>query len=383
MMNNNAYPTIRVIHVIGKMDRGGAETMIMNYYRNIDREKVQFDFLVNTNEPGVYDEEIRSLGGRVFHIVKFTGCNYFSYKKACKEFFESHNEISIVHGHIGSSAAIYLREAKKTGKICIAHSHNTLTYRSIKDYLFKLFSFPTRYVADFFFGCSTEAGISRFGYTVVQSRKYTNVKNAVDCDVFKYDESKRAAIRRELNIPHNAIVLGTIGRITEQKNPEKILDIFKCAIASADNVICLWIGKGDLQERIAKKVSQDGLDSKIKLLGVRSDIPDLLSCIDCVVFPSLYEGLPVSIIEAQATGVYCLLSDTISKEVEVTTKIVWESLDHSSNEWAEKALELARIDIKERFSPKEEIQKAGYEIKSSSKTILEFYLGAKEMLKNE
>ena len=376
-MNDYEYTTIRVVHVIGKMDRGGAETMIMNYYRSIDRRKIQFDFLVNSTEFGEYDDEIRHLGGCIYYIPKFTGKNYLSYNKACKEFFEKHNEISIVHGHIGSSASIYLKQAKKAGKICIAHSHNTLTYTNYRDYFYRLISYPTRYIADYFFGCSTEAGISRFGTSVVSSKKYSNVKNAIDCHIFRYDEFRRIATRNELKIPENAIVLGTIGRITEQKNPEKIFDIFKCAVELDERVVCIWVGKGDLQDKIEEKIIQNGLSSKIRLLGVRNDVPDLLSCIDCIVFPSFYEGLPVSIIEAQATGVYCLLSDTISKEVEVTKKIEWKSIKENSKEWAKTAFDLAQNNILVRHSAQNEIANAGYEIVSSSKWLMDFYLNAK------
>ena len=153
---------IRVLQVIGIMNRGGAETMIMNLYRNIDRQIVQFDFVENENDGAFFDEEIRNLGGQIYHCPRFTGKNYFTYRKWWKEFFDNHHEYKIVHGHIGSTAAIYLKEAKNHGIVTIAHSHN-IDGKNRKQFFYNILSYPTRNIADYLFMCSKQAGIDRYG----------------------------------------------------------------------------------------------------------------------------------------------------------------------------------------------------------------------------
>lgn len=178
---------IRVLHVIGIMNRGGAETMIMNLYRNIDRSKVQFDFVENSYESAVFDEEILSLGGRIYRCPHYNGKNHFTYVKWWNDFFKSHpSEYPIVHGHVGSTAAIYLSIAKKYGAYAIAHSHNSGGDRGIKTLLYKALSYNTRNVADYFFACSTPAGIDRFGKGIVNSSRYSLLNNAIEIGDFSY-----------------------------------------------------------------------------------------------------------------------------------------------------------------------------------------------------
>lgn len=366
---------IRVLQVIGKMDRGGAESMIMNLYREIDKEKVQFDFLVHTTAEGKFDAEIKKMGGKIHRVQRCKLNNVISYYKECDAFFKSHPEYKIVHGHIGSCASYYLLAAKRNGCYTIAHSHSAAATKSFKDFLYNVSAFPTRYIADQLFGCSTEAGQARYGKRSVKWKKYMNFANGIDLDKFYYNTESRIKIRNEFNVKEDELVVGTIGRLTPQKNPHMLYDVFKKLVTLYPNVKCLWIGTGELEDEIKSWILSDNLQAKIIMTGVRSDVHELVQGMDCFLFPSLWEGLPVTVIEAQAADLPCVLSDTISKEVAVTDLIEWHSLKESSEMWAKRCMELAKQSKNVlRVSPKEEIRRSGYDIYETSRWLSEFYI---------
>ena len=373
-MKKNSIKPIHVLQVIGSMNRGGAETMIMNLYRNIDKSMIQFDFLLSSKENGQYEEEINKLGGRIYHIKKFNGLNPVLYYNECKKFFKTHPEISIVHGHIGSSAAFYLKAAKKYGKYTIAHSHNSKSYLSIRSIVFSMYSYPTRKIADYLFGCSTEAGIARFGKKAVNSSVYSNFNNGINLNDFYFNDAVRINMKKELHITEDSIVVGTVGRITEQKNPDKILDIFENLVKIYSNVYCLWIGTGPDEDRIKSIINSKGLSDKVFLLGVRSDVHNVLHAFDCFVFPSLWEGLPVTIIEAQAAGLPIVISDKVSKEVGITPLVFWLNVDDNSQKWAEICFEKSCEFLDKRNSYKELVKNSGYDIHETSNWLMKFYL---------
>lgn len=375
---------VRVLEVLGRMDRGGAEAMIMNLYRKIDRNKVQFDFMVHTEDHCQFDDEIRSLGGRIFHVPRFRVFNYFSYKKAWKVFFQNHPEIRVVHGHMGATAAIYLHEANKAGCFTIAHSHSAgKTRLSVHDIFYSFFSFPTRYIAKQLFGCSTEAGRMRFGKAAVSKSKYKNFQNAIDLQHFTFQLEIRRKKRDELGISENQPVIVSVGRITTPKNPEMIFETFKEITIKNSNAVCLWVGTGEFEDEYRAKIKQEGLEKRIIMTGVRKDVPAILQAADSFLFPSLWEGLPVSVIEAQATGLPCVISDTISKEVEITNYIEWLSLKELPTVWADRCLTLALTSSVNRKSPVDEIRKAGYDIDESVIRLQNFYLEHGKFLENE
>ena len=360
--------TIRVLHVIGIMNRGGAETMIMNLYRNIDRSKVQFDFVENTQEHGIYEKEILSLGGRVFHCPRFRG-NALSYMKWWNSFFDEHkNEYAFVHGHIGSTAAMYLTSAKRHGIKTIAHSHSTYTNNfNFRQFRYQVFSYPTRFIADFFFACSEAAGISRYGQKV----QFQVIRNAIDTSEYKYRHSVRDSLRKKLQIQPNAPVFGHVGRFTAEKNHTFLIKIFRSIYELDDSAVLLLAGDGPLRSEIEKEAEEIGIKNQVYFLGVREDIPELLSCMDVMIFPSIFEGLPVTLVEAQCSGLHCLISDTISNEaVRVDNLITFLSLDQPVEVWARKALELS---VYERQSHENAIISSGYDIKENAKWIQNFY----------
>lgn len=371
---DNSNP-IRVLEVVVGMNRAGAENMIMNLYRKIDRSKIQLDFVVHTTNHCHFDDEIEQLGGRLFHMPHFYVLNFFSYRRAWRLFFQEHPEISIVHGHVGSTAAIYLHEANRAGRFTIAHSHSAGTsIRSLNDLLFTLFSYPTRYIAKQFFGCSTEAGIKRYGQKVVHGLKYKNFPNAIDLTSFIFDSECRCKKRKELGIQDNCLVAIHVGRMTSAKNPHMIYEIFKEIVRINKDAICLWVGTGELEEKYRNKINREGLQNKILMTGVRSDIPQLLMASDVFLFPSLWEGLPVSVVEAQAAGIPCVISKEISKEVELCSLVEWHDVKESPSVWAERCLLLAEQYQVKRKSPIEDIRRAGYDIEDSVKRLSDFYI---------
>ena len=207
---------IRVLHVIGKMNHGGAEAMIMNYFRNIDKNKVHFDFLFHTDELGEYDNEIINTGGGIFRLPQYLVYNSYLYRKACSKFFEKHHDYDIIHGHIGSCASIYLAEAKKYNMYTIAHSHSTDGGFGIIDIIFKIVSKDTRKIADFFFGCSLEAGENRYGYRTAHSERFLIVPNAIDVKQYIYSPKRQMQLKKKRGF-EDKLVIGHVGRFSKEK----------------------------------------------------------------------------------------------------------------------------------------------------------------------
>lgn len=362
---------IRILQVIGKMDRAGAETMIMNLYRTIDRSKIQFDFMVHSSEKGDYDEEILALGGIIYHVPYFNGANYFEYTQKWKEFFRSHSEHKIVHGHIGSSAAIYLKIAKKFGKYTIAHSHalnSTIFSERIK---YGIISYPTRYIADYFLACSLLAGKDRFGEKVIKGDYFSVLKNAIQSDKFSYSEEIKQRKLQELGL-EGKFVIGHIGRLSLPKNHNFLIDIFKEVSQRESNAVLILIGVGPLENELKKKVLNLHLQEKVIFLGLRDDISELLQAMDVFVFPSLWEGLGVAVVEAQATGIPCVISDVIPEEVDINANLVQMlSLDKPASAWADK---ISEVKISNRHSKQLEVVESGYDIMSTANWLQDFYL---------
>ena len=370
---------IHVLQVIGSMNLGGAESMVMNLYRSIDRTKVQFDFLVHTEKEAAFDKEIKSLGGNIYRVPKLTGKNAYTYYHACCDFFSKHPEIKVLHGHIGSSAYFYVKAAKKYGVFTIVHSHSANVIRTPRDLAFSIFSYPTRYIADELFGCSTEAGIQRFGKKAVKRENYRNFPNAIDIGQYQFNEKERGLARAEFNIPDNYCLIGTVGRLIPEKNPNYIFEIFKHLVSNYSNVKCLWVGYGLSEPECRDKVLSAGLEDKIIMPGRRNDVHYLLQGMDAFILPSITEGLPVAGIEAQAAGLPCIFSDSVSHESAICDLVRWKSINLPASDWARDVLSLAQEYKQKRSTPFDEIKKSGYDIKATSSWLTEYYISkAKE-----
>lgn len=362
---------IRVLHVIGIMNRGGAETMIMNLYRHIDRSKVQFDFVENSSEPAAFDEEILSLGGRIYRCPHYNGKNHFTYVKWWNDFFKAHpKEYPIVHGHLGSTAAIYLSIAKKYGAYAIAHSHSSGTDHSLRSYLYQMMSYNTRNVADYFFACSEAAGKDRFGRKVISGDHYAVLNNAIDVNRFSYNPSVRNAVRDELGIRQNQLVVGHIGRYTKEKNHEFILKVFSELKKMGSNARLLMIGDGPLHTQIMQAAEQSGLSSDVIFTGVRSDVERLVQAMDVFILPSLYEGLGIVVIEAQVAGLPCCVSDVVPPEAVLTDLVERRPLADGADAWAQWILSRGHT---QRQNETAKIMQAGYDISTTTAWLQNFY----------
>lgn len=357
---------IKVLHVVTYMDRGGLETMIMNYYRHIDKNKVQFDFLVHRNFEADYDKEIISLGGEIYHLPRL---NPFSYKylRRLDLFFKNHQKYKIVHVHQDCMSAFPLLYAKKAGvPIRIAHSHNSNQNRDLK-YPIKMLS--KQFIpmgATHFFACGVEAGKFMFG-----NNDFKIMRNAIETEKFLFNISVRKKVRHELKIKNN-VVIGNVANFSKAKNHLFLLEIFYEYHKFNSQSKLLLVGDGPERRNIENKIEILGLNNDVILIGVRSDVNRLLQAMDVFVFPSLYEGLPVTLIEAQAAGLPIIKSDNVPDQCIITNNVHTLSLEESPRTWAKKILEVY-INF-ERKNTSSEIISAGYDITSNAKWLEDFYL---------
>ena len=349
---------VRILHVLGRLDRGGAEAMVMNLYRAVDREKLQFDFVLHTEEECAYSAEVRKLGGRIFTVPAFSAQTASRYQKAWRELLWTHPEWHILHSHVRSTASLYLPIARKYGMKTIIHSHNTDSGKGLGAMVKSLLQYPLRFQADYLFACSQAAGEWLYGKKACRGKRFYLLKNAIDTGRFAFSEDSRTKKRRELGIPEQALVVGHIGRFEEQKNHRFLMKIWEAVNAGfaeweikqeslgvsevqgklegpARECVLLCIGEGVLEPEIRKLAAEKGF-TNVRFLGSRSDVNELLSAMDVFLFPSLFEGLPVTLIEAQAAGLPIVASDTITGEVMVTPLVQMCSLQESAKAWAGK-----------------------------------------------
>ncbi len=356
---------VRVLHVVTDMRCGGLETMLMNYYRKIDRNKVQFDFLEHRQEESDYDREIRILGGKIYRIPRL---NPFSlhYRLVLRRFFQEHPEYQIIHVHQDCLSSVILKIAKQYGiKVRIAHSHSNNQDRNLK-YLIKLYykrKIPK--YATHLFACSEEAGKWMF-----KNAKFEIINNAIDTEKYAYSLEKRKQIRESLGISDDMLVIGHVGRFSYPKNHMYLLDIFQKVIEKTSAVLLL-VGDGILRSEIENKIEQLHLQDKVILTGVRKDVADLLQAMDVFVLPSRYEGLGIVVIEAQTSGLPCCISDRVSKECEKTDLVYQISLSEDTEIWANKILQISKI---KRNSRCDEIQKNGYDLQDNTDKLADFYI---------
>ncbi|WP_374723704.1 glycosyltransferase family 1 protein [Calidifontibacillus erzurumensis] len=363
---------IRVLHSVYGMNRGGLETFIMNVYRNIDRTKVQFDFLVRTQQKCDYDDEIFSLGGNIYYAPSRSQGLRKSIKKT-DEFFQDHKEYKIVHFHLSSLSNVStLRIAKKNGVPCrIVHSHNTRQGGSpIHKYLHLFNQMFIRSYATDFFACSELAAKWMYPKKIFEDHEFKIIYNGIEPEKFALNNDIRKRKREELGIVDEFIV-GHIGRFHPQKNHVFLIDIFKEIHKKIENVKLLLVGDGDLRPLIEKKVEEFGLTNNVIFTGVRSDIPELLQVMDVFVFPSLYEGLGIVLVEAQASGLKCFTSDiVVPKEVNISGLVQFVSLNESAQFWAE---EILKYKDYKRSRTTDVIINAGYDIRKIAEELQEWY----------
>lgn len=353
---------LRVLHVVVNMNRGGAETLIMNLYRNMDRSKVQFDFL--TCKEGIFDSEIIAMGGKVHRIPYITEIGHKGYIHALEKFLKTNSEYKIIHSHMDKMSGFVLRSARKTNvPIRIAHSHNTKSEGGMMTTLYKWYG--GRFIksnATHQYACSYAAAKWLYGD---EFSKALILKNGIEPDKFQYTRFAREHIRRELKIGSEALVLGHVGRFSHQKNHLFLLEVFARISMEVPNAVLILAGDGPLKSTIIEKAKKLNIDKKVKLIGVREDINLLLQSFDVFVFPSLHEGLPVTLIEAQGAGLPCVISNRISMEVDMGIGLVhYLSITNQKN-WLDTIVNLAK-DNKSRTIPENALSQNGYDIRKTA-----------------
>ncbi|MCM3386843.1 glycosyltransferase family 1 protein [Ureibacillus chungkukjangi] len=369
---------VRVLHVVGRMDRGGIETLIMNLYRNVDRTKVQFDFLCHYGREADYNEEIRSLGGRIYEmpVIKSTTKTYyhkvFQYIRALDSFFKEHKEFKVIHGHMTNTASIYMPIAKKYGIDCrIAHSHLNRARKGLSGVITNILQLSINRVATDYFSCSNKAAEWLFSHNAINSDKFKIINNAIDTNAFRFNQSTREEIRNKFNLK-NKTVIGHVGRFYYEKNHEFLLKIFNSILNNNPASVLMLIGDGVLKDSIEERVKELKIEDNVLFLGSRDDVNKLMQAMDVFVMPSHFEGLPVVGVEAQASGLPCFFSDNLTKELDITGNVNYLSLNKGPSEWATEILNLT-MNFK-RTDTTRLVVENGYDISSTAKWIQDFYI---------
>lgn len=362
---------IKVLMIVHEMNRGGIENFIMNLYRNIDRNKINFDFVEHTNKKCAFDDEIELLGGKIYRCPDYRVINHFEYSKWWNSFFKEHNEYKVIHSHLDSSANIHLRIAKKYGLITIAHSHSSSEGFGFRAIVKSFLKIGFNNCCDYKFACSKEAGEWLFGKKVC----YKILNNGIESEKYIFNENQRNLLRNHLNIKNDEFVLGHIGRLDKNKNVTFILDILKELNDLGIKSKFVSAGQGSEYNCLVSKSKALNIENDVFFLGLRDDINDVVQLFDVFVFPSVYEGLGIATIEAQASGLKCLLSDTIPKEVDITENVEFMSLGNSPREWAEKIKTMLPY---KRENTKQKIIESGYDIKTTVDYLTKFYLQLSE-----
>lgn len=362
---------IRIAQIIGKWLGGGVEAVVMNYYRHLDHSKVQFDFICDDDSTNIPYDEIEKLGGKVILIPPYQ--KVFKYQKELRRVLRN-GKYEIVHSHINTLSVFPLYAAKKVGvPVRIAHSHSTTNKKEWKKNLLKqvLRPFSKKYATNYMC-CSELAGRWLFGDKAYDEGKVYLLNNAIDLDKFKYDKKIRDKKRKELGIKEDTIVIGHIGRFVAQKNHTFLIDIFNQFHKKEKNSILLLAGQGPLQEEIKNKVRELGLDDSVRFLGQRNDANELYQAFDVFLLPSLYEGLPVVGVEAQASGLLCFFSDDMTKETKVLDSTVFMSLSNTSEEWTGEIL--TNLKDYKRINTKNEVSDNGFDIEIEARKLEKYYI---------
>jgi glycosyltransferase involved in cell wall biosynthesis len=361
----------RILHVVGAMNRAGTETMLMNIYRNIDREKFQFDFVSYSKEDAYYDKEIKELGGRVIKLTKTQ--SIIEIYNVLKKY----GPYDAVHSHTLFHCGIANIAAKLANvKIRIAHAHTT--FNKIDNYIRKAYILSMKKVITAFsthlLACSREAGTYMYGENGIKNKKYLYFPNLIDYPkFFEYPMEEVLKFKSEVGID-NGIVVGHIGRFIESKNHLFLLEILQHLVARNENIQLLLVGDGDLKEKIEKIAIEKGLIKNIKFVGIREDTHTMFHSMDIFVFPSIYEGLGLVLLEAQACGLPCIVSEAIQPEANLGIDLFSTiPLTENASKWADKILEIAGKKEKSVNKIRNGFEKNGYSMNKGISRLTEIY----------
>lgn len=364
---------IHILQSVSNMDRGGIESMLMNYYRHLDRTRFQFDFLVNKKKPGFFDDEIRALGGRIFQSPGVAPQSYPAYLRSMQQLLAQHPEIKVLHAHNEAMQLFALEGAKKAGlPVRIAHAHNT---RLPKDAKLPIKWFCKQFIpgaATDYWACGREAGIYYFGQSAWDARGVT-LRNAIDLDRFGYRPQVRAKLRAEYGL-NGKLVVGCVARFMVQKNHTRLLEIFAALKKVRPDSCLLLVGEGELRAELEAKAARLGIAQDVKFLGVQSDTSVWYQAMDVFVMPSLFEGLPVVGMEAQASGLPCVFSTGVTEEVLLRPDSCRISLEQPDEAWAA-VLKDADRNLPDRAQAAAQVRAAGYDIRQETLRLQQLYTG--------
>lgn len=357
---------MRVLQIIGIVCGGGVESVVMNYYRHIDRSKVQFDFVIDGYGTSILDEEIARLGGKVYKVEPYKS-NVFKYMEQIYKIVKM-GHYTIVHSHMNTLAIFGLFAAWLAGaKVRIAHNHATSDISEGKRYWMKMLLRPlNRFFANKYCACSQVAGKWMFG-------KLDNVKiikNAFDIDAWSYNECVRNRWRSKLNL-NDKFVLGHVGRFEQAKNHMFLLDVFAELKRSSNNSVLMLVGDGSLRKQIENRVKCLGIEKDVLILGLRADANELMQAMDVLIIPSFFEGLSMVAIEGQAASLPIIASMGVPQETDVTNGIVFLPLAEGQKKWSEKILFLRNTNV--HTSHKRELIVAGYDISLAANELEGWY----------
>lgn len=357
---------IKVLYINGNiMKRGGIEAFMMNYFRHIDRNKVHIDFVVHGYDKGVYDDEILAVGSKIYHVPTKSK-HPIAYQKKLREIFSS-GEYQIVHSHCDAMSGWILKIAKECGvPIRIAHSHNTnhLTQNRIKIFVNEISRKQITKYATHCFACGEQAGKWLFG-----DHPFEVINNAIELQQFRYSDTARAQVRKEFGFKEDEFVFGHVGRFDTQKNHAFLVDTFQKVAQKNEKVRLLLVGEGWLMDKIKNQVAEEKLLDRVIFAGSRANVCSLYSGMDCFLLPSLFEGLGIVAVEAQANGLPCLLADTVPNQVQLTSLVHFLPLDN--NVWSE-AME--KVVMSSQRLQDVNLSQSGYDIRREARILQDKYL---------
>lgn len=372
---------IRILHLPGSVSiKNGRMHVIMNIYRQIDRSKIQFDFLATETDGASFESEILDLGGKVFLVPEKKKNNFLTLSKKLKEVLKV-RDYTIIHYHATSQWAATLFSLQKYGiKKVIIHSHATVYSDSIlKSIRNLIFSIPMFFSATDFIAVTHEAG-EKFFF----KKKFEVIPNSIDIDRFKYNESNRKRIRKSLNIKDSELVIGNVGRFSKQKNQLFILDIFKEILKNQDSNSNTWrlllIGQGDLENKLKEKIQLLDLQDHVIILNTKFDIESYYSAMDVFCFPSTYEGFGMAALEAQSNGLPTVLSDVIPDDVKLKNSVQL-NLNLDVVKWAETLRMIIDMNI-QRSDGKNIVKEAHFDSKYIANEWVDIYLDGDKISKN-
>jgi len=337
----NSNKCIRILRIVSVMNRGGIETQIMNMYRKIDRSKFQFDFLITRDEKGVFDKEILALGGKIYKIPGVRDVGLFSFIKSVNCFFKSHKEYKIVHSHMNTWSGLFLKIAKNNGvKVRIAQAHSAQqgykvkTFKGRLEFLFKsIMKFFIKFNATHYWAVGHVAGEWLFGKKIANT-KMKIIPNAKDLESYKFNLINRNQLRKEFDISDDAFVIGHVGSYSAVKNHAFLVELFKVILTKEQEVYLCLVGDGVLKTKIETVIKNSKIEEYVKILGLRNDVNILLSMFDALLLPSIFEGMPNVVIEAQAASLPCVISSNITNEVDMNMNLVkYVSLSSKFGTW--------------------------------------------------